>query len=83
MSEKCSVGNSRTVAPAAVYSVDCDTALGPTRMLENAAHGVGHSRAVAPTAPAGKRYAGKCNVYYMQMFIPDAAAPLPFRRQGA
>ena len=23
------------------------------------------------------------NIYYMQMFIPDAAAPLPFRRQGA
>ncbi len=31
MSEKCNVGNSRTVAPAAVYGVDCDTALGPTR----------------------------------------------------
>ena len=23
------------------------------------------------------------NIYYMQMFIPDAASPLPFRRQGA
>jgi hypothetical protein len=23
------------------------------------------------------------NIYYMQMFVPDAAAPLPFRRQGA
>jgi hypothetical protein len=23
------------------------------------------------------------NIYYMKMFIPDAAAPLPFRRQGA
>ena len=23
------------------------------------------------------------NIYYMKMFIPDAASPLPFRRQGA
>ncbi len=23
------------------------------------------------------------NIYYMKMFIADAAAPLPFRRQGA
>ncbi len=41
-------------------------------MPENAAHGVGHSRAVAPTAPAGKRYAGQCNAYYMVWIINEA-----------
>ncbi len=66
--ENCSVGDSRTVAPAAVYGVVYDAALGPTRPSAR----LGATRATVELLHRSRIYGKKCNVGNSRTVAPVA-----------